>query len=339
MNILITGGLGFIGSNFILYWHKLHPRDNIFNLDKITYAANPKNLSQLTSSSNYTFIKGDICNPKIVDKLVSKVDIIIHFAAESHVDRSINNPLLFVKTNVLGTYNLLHFAHLYKIKHFHHVSTDEVYGSVKLNSKKQFTESTCYDPSSPYSASKASSDHFVRAFHKTFGLPVTITNCSNNYGPFQNPEKMLPRFITNLLSNKKIPVYGQGKNLRDWLYVTDHCRAIDTVLSKGKVGETYCIGGLKGGIPNIQVVKTLLKLMDKDKSQITYVANRPAPDNYSVNWSKIKKLGWQPQENLRSGLKKTIDWYRQNPGYWQKSKLEAEKFYKRSQLKNNNQKK
>jgi len=329
MKILITGGLGFIGSNFILYWHQFHPRDKIFNLDKITYAANPQNLSHLNSSSRYTFIKGDICHPKIVDKIVSEVDIIVHFAAESHVDRSIDDPSLFIKTNVLGTHNLLHFAQKHHIKHFHHVSTDEVYGSIPLNSKKQFSESTAYNPSSPYSASKASSDHLVRAFYKTFGLPVTITNCSNNYGPFQNPEKMLPRFITNLLADKKIPVYGRGLNLRDWLYVTDHCRAIDLVINKGKIGETYCVGGLKGGLANIHIIETLLKLMDKDKSLITYVADRPAHDNYAVNWSKIKKLGWQPQENLRSGLQKTVSWYRQNQNWWQASKLEAEKFYKR----------
>jgi len=329
--ILISGGLGFIGSNFIHYWLKKHPRDYIINLDSLTYAANPDNLKDIASLARYRFVKGDICDAKLVDRLVSQVNTIVHFAAESHVDRSINDPLLFVKSNVLGTYNLLYFSQKHHLSHFHHVSTDEVFGSIPLNSNRQFTEKTAYDPSSPYSASKASSDHFVRAFHKTFGLPVTLTNCSNNYGPFQNPEKMIPRFITNLLTDQKIPVYGRGLNLRDWLYVTDHCRAIDLVLSRGKIGETYCVGGLKGGVANIKIIKTLLKLMDKDESNIEFVADRPAHDNYAVNWQKIKKLGWQPQESLETGLQKTITWYTKNTSWWQKSKIEAENFYKKLQ--------
>jgi len=329
MQILVTGGLGFIGSNFINYWLQCHPKDKIINLDKVTYAANPKNLAQIATSSRYRFVKGDICQSDLVDKLVSEVDTIVHFAAESHVDRSIDDPALFVKTNVLGTFYLLNSAKNHHIARFHHVSTDEVFGSIPLNSKKQFNESTSYDPSSPYSASKAASDHFVRAFAKTFSLPATITNCSNNYGPFQNPEKMIPRFITNLLNNQKIPVYGRGLNLRDWLYVTDHCAAIELVLKKGKLGQTYCVGGLKGGVANIKIIKTILKLMGKDESCIEYVADRPAHDNYAVNWDKIKKLGWRPQEDLTSGLQKTVDWYRQNSSWWQSSKREAERFYKK----------
>ncbi len=329
MRLLVTGGLGFIGSNFITFWLSRHPQDQITNLDKITYAANPQNLDHLKNSSRYHFVKGDICHEELVDKLVSRSDLIVHFAAESHVDRSIADPALFVKTNVLGTFYLLNSAKKHNITRFHHVSTDEVFGTIPLTSKKQFNESTAYNPSSPYSASKAASDHFVRAFSKTFSLPVTITNCSNNYGPFQNPEKMIPRFITNLLTDQKIPVYGRGLNLRDWLYVADHCRAIELVLKKGKIGQTYCVGGLKGGVANIKIVKTILKLMNKDTSSIEYVADRPAHDNYAVNWDKIKKLGWRPQEDLVSGLQKTITWYRGHSLWWQNSKREAEKFYQK----------
>jgi len=329
MQLLVTGGLGFIGSNFITFWLSRHPQDHITNLDKITYAANPQNLDHLKNSSRYHFVKGDICQEDLVDKLVSRSDVVVHFAAESHVDRSIADPALFVKTNVLGTFYLLNSVKKHHINRFHHISTDEVFGTIPLTSKKQFSESTAYNPSSPYSASKAASDHFVRAFSKTFSLPITITNCSNNYGPFQNPEKMIPRFITNLLTDQKIPLYGRGLNLRDWLYVTDHCRAIELVLKKGKIGQTYCVGGLNGGVANIKIVKTILKLMNKDTSSIEYVVDRPAHDNYAVNWDKIKKLGWHPQEDLTSGLQKTIDWYRGHSLWWQNSKREAEKFYQK----------
>lgn len=330
MKILITGGLGFIGTNFIKYWRKHHPNDQIVNLDKITYAANPENLKEFDNDPSYRFVKGDILDSEIVDKLVSECDIVVHFAAESHVDRSIDDPALFVKTNVLGTYNLLSSAQKHNQKRFHHISTDEVFGSVGLESEDQFSESTPYDPSSPYSASKASSDHFVRAFGKTFKLPITITNCSNNYGPFQHPEKMIPRFITNLLDNKKVPVYGQGLNTRDWLYVEDHCSAIEVVIEKGKIGETYCVGGLTGGVKNIDLTKQILKLIDKDESFIDYVADRPAHDNYSVNWSKInQQLGWSPKFTLESGLAATVKWYRENEKWWRVSKAEAEEFYKK----------
>lgn len=330
MKILITGGCGFIGSNFIKYWFSKHPNDHIINLDKMTYAANPRNLVEFENSSNYKFVKGDILDEKIVDELVSQVEVIIHFAAESHVDRSINDPSLFVRTNVLGTYNLLMAAKKYQIKRFHHVSTDEVFGSIELDSTDQFFESTPYDPSSPYSASKASSDHFVRSFGKTFGLPITISNCSNNYGPFQHPEKMIPRSITNLLSGGKIKVYGQGLNFRDWLHVEDHCRAIEAILLQGKIGETYCIGGLKKGTSNMELVKLMLKLMNKGEESLEYVADRPAHDNYAVNWDKInKELGWEPQYDLESGLKQTVDWYTKNQTWWQETKKEAEEFYQK----------
>jgi len=329
MKLLITGGSGFIGSNFIKHWFKNHPQDSILNLDKMTYAANPRNLVEFENNPNYKFVQGDILDLELVDKLVSEVDTIVHFAAESHVDRSIDDPSLFVKTNVLGTYNLLMAAKKNNTR-FHHISTDEVFGSIELDSTDQFSEKTPYDPSSPYSASKASSDHLVRSFYKTFGLPVTISNCSNNYGPYQHPEKMIPRSITNLLVGDKIKVYGQGLNFRDWLHVEDHCRAIELILEKGKIGETYCIGGLKKGTSNMELVRLMLKLMGKDENSLEYVADRPAHDNYAVNWDKInRELGWEPQYDLESGLKQTIDWYTANTSWWQETKAEAEEFYKK----------
>jgi len=327
MKLLITGGLGFIGTNFIKHWFANHPQDSIINLDKMTYAANPRNLVEFESNQNYKFVKGDILDEKLVDELVSQVDAIVHFAAESHVDRSIDDPSLFVRTNVLGTYNLLMAAKKYQ-KRFHHISTDEVFGTIELDSSDQFNENTPYDPSSPYSASKASSDHLVRSFFKTFGLPVTISNCSNNYGPYQHPEKMIPRSITSLLSGGKIKIYGQGLNFRDWLHVEDHCRAIEMILLNGKIGETYCIGGLKKGTSNMELVKLLLKIMNKGEESLEYVADRPAHDNYAVNWEKIKReLGWEPKYNFETGLKQTIDWYTANSTWWQETKKEAEEFY------------
>jgi dTDP-glucose 4,6-dehydratase len=327
MKLLITGGSGFIGSNFIKHWFKNHPEDQIINLDKMTYAANPRNLVEFDNNSNYKFVQGDILDSGLVDQLVSQVDTIVHFAAESHVDRSIDDPSLFVKTNVLGTYNLLMAAKKNNTR-FHHISTDEVFGTIELDSTDQFNESTPYDPSSPYSASKASSDHLVRSFFKTFGLPITISNCSNNYGPYQHPEKMIPRSITSLLSGGKIKVYGQGLNFRDWLHVEDHCKAIELILEKGKIGETYCIGGLKKGTSNMELVQLMLKLMGKDESSLEYVTDRPAHDNYAVNWDKInRELGWEPQYDFESGLKQTTDWYTQNQTWWQETKKEAEEFY------------
>lgn len=331
MKILITGGCGFIGSNFIHYWLSRHPQDSLVNLDKLTYAANPKSLDDLRDNPHYQFIEGDICDGITVDKIMSDgIELIIHFAAESHVDRSIDDPLLFVKTNVLGTYTLLNSAKKHGNIRFHHISTDEVFGSIPFGSQAQFSEDTPYDPSSPYSASKASSDHFVRSFGKTFGLPITITNCSNNYGPYMNPEKMIPRMITNIIDGKKVPVYGKGENFRDWLYVTDHCSAIEAVITKGKIGETYCVGGLKETSTNIDLVKKVLKLMGKDESQIEFVTDRPAHDNYAVSWEKIhNELGWEPQETLDSGLQKMIDWYQENESWWREAKTEAEAFYQR----------
>jgi dTDP-glucose 4,6-dehydratase len=330
MKILVTGGLGFIGSNFIRYWFDRHPKDFIVNLDKVTYAANPDNLKDLDSNLNYKFVKGDILDTDLLDTIMPGTDLIVHFAAESHVDRSIDDPLLFVKTNVLGTYTLLAAAKKYDNIRFHHISTDEVFGSIPFGSTDQFSEDTLYDPSSPYSASKASSDHFVRSFSKTFNLPITVTNCSNNYGPYQHPEKFIPRMITNLIDGKKIPVYGKGANFRDWLYVTDHCSAVEAVINKGKLGETYCVGGLKETSSNIDIVKKVVNLMGKDENQIKYVTDRPAHDNYAVSWDKIhRELGWEPKETLDSGLQKTIAWYQANKPWWRSAKSEAETFYKK----------
>lgn len=330
MRLLITGGLGFIGSNFIRHWISQHPKDHLTNLDKVTYAANPDNLTDLDSNSNYNFIKGDICNQSLVNKLMSNTDLVVNFAAETHVDRSIDDPLLFVKTNILGTYTLLNSALKHKIKRFHHISTDEVYGTIDPKTKEEFSETTPFDPTSPYAASKASADHFALSFFKTYDLPLTITNCSNNYGPYQNPEKFIPRVITNLLTNKKIPIYGKGENLRDWLYVDDHCRAIEAVIERGRVGETYCIGGLKEACRNLDIVKKILKIMGKSEDLIEYVTDRPAHDNYRVSWQKIKKeLAWKPQESLDSGLEKTIAWYQKHPDWWKKAKIEAENFYQK----------
>lgn len=328
MRILVTGGLGFIGSNFIKYWFEKYPSDHVVNLDKITYAANPTNLDEFKNNSNYTFVQGDILDTILLDKIIPGIDLIVHFAAETHVDRSIDDPLAFVKTNVLGTYTLLNAAKKYGNIRFHHISTDEVFGSIPLGSTSEFSESSPYDPSSPYSAAKSSSDHFVRAFGKTFGLPITISNCSNNYGPYQHPEKLLPRVITNLIDNQKVPIYGKGQNFRDWLYVTDHCSAIETIIKNGTIGETYCVGGLKETSTNISLIKNVIKLMGKSEDVIEYVADRPAHDNYAVNWDKISnELGWKPVETLESGLQKTINWYEANETWWRNSKAEAEAFY------------
>lgn len=322
MKLLVTGGAGFIGSNFILYWLKKYPDDQIVNLDKLTYAGNLENLKSVQDSPNYKFIKGDICDPVVVQNSMQGVDVVIHFAAESHVDRSIREPSPFVKTNVLGTQVLLDIAFKNKVKRFHHISTDEVYGSLPLDSREKFDESTKYDPRSPYSASKAGSDHLVNAYYNTYNLPITITNCSNNFGPYQFPEKLIPLAITNLLEGKKIPLYGDGLYVRDWLYVEDHCRAIDLVLMKGKIGETYCVGGMTSDINHLTIAKKILKLLGKDEDQIEFVEDRLGHDRkYSVDWSKIKKeLGWEPLHNFDEWLGKTVEWYKENKSWWKKLK-------------------
>ena len=332
MKLLVTGGAGFIGSNFILYWLKKYPQDKIVNLDKLTYAGNLENLKSVEKNSNYEFTQGDICNLQLVNSLVRRslgeggltgnVDVIVHFAAESHVDRSIMDPAPFIKTNIEGTYVLLEAALKNKIKRFHHISTDEVFGALELNSKEKFNEKTNYNPRSPYSASKAASDHLVRAYHTTYNLPITISNCSNNFGPFQFPEKLIPLAITNIIEGKKVPVYGDGLYVRDWLYVEDHCRAIDVILQKGKIGETYFIGGSNEDINNLEVIKKILKLMNKDESIIEHVKDRPGHDRrYTIDWGKInRELGWKPEHNFDEYLKLTVDWYLKNQDWWKRIK-------------------
>lgn len=322
MNILVTGGAGFIGSNFILYWLKKYPQDKIINLDKLTYAGNLENLKSVENNPNYEFVQGDICDPQLVNSLTEKVDTIVHFAAESHVDRSILDPAPFIKTNIEGTYVLLESALKNKIKRFHHVSTDEVFGALELNSKEKFNDKTPYNPHSPYSASKASSDHLVRAYATTYNLPTTISNCSNNFGPYQFPEKLIPLAITNIIEGKKVPVYGDGLYVRDWLYVEDHCKAIDLILQKGKMGETYLVGGLTEDIANIDIIKKILKIMGKDETQIEFVKDRPGHDRrYAVDWSRInKELGWKPEHNFDEYLKLTVEWYKNNQEWWRRIK-------------------
>lgn len=333
MKILVTGGAGFIGSNFILYWLKKHPQDRIVNLDKLTYAGNLENLKEIEKKPRYTFIKGDICEPRVVKKAIKGVEVVVHFAAESHVDRSILGPAVFIKTNVIGTQVLLDLALKEKIKRFHHVSTDEVFGALPLKSKTKFNERTSYDPHSPYSASKAASDHLVRAYATTFGLPISITNCSNNFGPYQFPEKLIPLAITNLIEGKRVPIYGDGLYVRDWLYVEDHCRAIDLVLKKGKPGETYCVGGMTKDVPNIEAIRKICLIMGKDfKSSIEFVKDRPGHDRrYAVDWRKIKKLGWKPRYDFDQWLEKTVKWYLKNKDWWQKVKSGRYKQYYRQQ--------
>ena len=343
----ITGGCGFIGSNFIQFLFKKGLVDNLVNLDNITYAGNKDNLLSIVKNDNYHFIQGDICDSETVKGILEKYkpDVVVHFAAESHVDRSIDGPSQFIKTNVMGTLNLLIQSNDWIKKmdkiirnnfKFIHISTDEVYGSLGVNGK--FLESTPYDPSSPYSASKASSDHLVRAWFKTYDFPIIITNCSNNYGPYQFPEKLIPLMIINSISMKELPVYGSGLNVRDWLYVRDHCEAIMTVIEKGIVGETYNIGG-DNEIANIHIVKSICNILDKKlplkngksyNEKITYVEDRPGHDfRYAIDATKIKKeLGWKPKESFDSGIKKTVLWYLQNKNWWikiQESKYKQER--------------
>ena len=317
MKLLITGGAGFIGSNFIHYWLKNHPDDEIINLDKLTYAGNLENLKDIEKNPNYKFVLGDITNIDVVGTLVKECDVIVHFAAESHVDRSITDAGEFVKTNVIGTQILLQAAKDHD-KKFHHISTDEVYGALELDSKAKFTESTPYDPRSPYAASKASSDHLVRAYIHTYGISATISNCSNNFGPYQFPEKFISLAITNLLEDKKVPVYGDGLYVRDWIYVDDHCHAIDLILNKGQVGETYNIGGMTEDVSNLDIVKKILKLLGKSEDLIEHVEDRPGHDRkYAVDWSKInKELGYEPEHDFDTYLEQTVKWYQDNQDWW-----------------------
>lgn len=322
MNILVTGGAGFIGSNFIHYWLAHHPQDYLINYDKLTYAGNLENLKDIADNPHYTFVQGDVCNFEQLQITCTDYNIytIVHFAAESHVDRSIIGPAIFAHTNVLGTLNVLEVARNLENIRVHHISTDEVFGSLELNTPDQFNEKSPYHPNSPYAASKAASDHFVRAYFTTYGLPVTITNCSNNFGPYMFPEKLFPLAITNLLQDKKVPVYGQGNQVRDWLYVTDHCRAIDLVLHQGTIGDTYCIGGMETEITNLQAIHLICQALNKDpEDSIEYVQDRPGHDvRYAVDSTKIKtELGWQPQYDIGKNIQQMVDWYIQNREWWQ----------------------
>ena len=335
--ILVTGGAGFIGSNFILYWMKQHPEDTIINLDALTYAGNTANLASVENEKNYVFVEGTITDRELVNRLMNDTDIVVHFAAESHVDRSILEPDTFIQTNIIGTHVLLDAALKNNIAHFHHISTDEVFGSLALGSATQFTETTPYDPRSPYSASKASSDHLVRAYGETYGLPYTITNCSNNYGEYQFPEKLIPLAITHILAEKPVPIYGNGMQVRDWLYVQDHCTAIEKVLTSGKTNETYLVGGLTEDIPNIEVVKTILRLMKKPDDMIEHITDRAGHDvRYSVDWSKINTdLGWEPSVNFQEGMQKTVQWYLDRTEWWIPLLQNNQDFFKKNYLHRN----
>lgn len=337
MRLLVTGGAGFIGSNFIQYWIKKYPIHYVVNVDKLTYAGNLENLKSIQNNASYSFVHADICNMQQMDTVMKDIDVVVHFAAESHVDRSILDADPFVQTNVVGTHTLLKLALKHKVKRFHHVSTDEVFGSLELGSKERFSEETPYNPHSPYSASKAGSDHLVRAYYDTYGLPITITNCSNNYGPFQFPEKLISLAITNLIEGKKIPVYGDGLYVRDWLYVEDHCEAIDAVINNGKVGETYCVGSMTQDVANKDIIEMICKLMDKNPSEvIEHVEDRPGHDRrYAIDFSKITKdLGWKPNTTFEEGLKKTIEWYRDNEEWWRHIKSGEYTKYYETQYKN-----
>lgn len=326
-NILITGGAGFIGSHVVRLFVTKYPEYHIINLDKLTYAGNLANLADIEQQPNYTFVKADICDFEKILELFRQhsIDGVIHLAAESHVDRSIKDPFTFAQTNVMGTLSLLQAAKVswdgqYDGKRFYHISTDEVYGALKFDGTF-FTETTKYDPHSPYSASKASSDHFVRAFHDTFGMPTLVTNCSNNYGPYQFPEKLIPLFINNIRHNKPLPVYGKGENVRDWLYVVDHARAIDLIFHNGKAAETYNIGGFNEW-KNIDLIRVLIKTVDRllgrpegaSEKLITYVTDRAGHDlRYAIDSTKLKnELGWEPSLQFEEGIEKTVKWYLDN---------------------------
>ncbi len=314
MKVLITGGAGFIGSNFVHLWIKNHPDDTVINFDKLTYAGHSTSLKDLESNPNYQFVQGDITDPEAVKKAMEGVDLVVHFAAESHVDRSVIDPMVFVKTNVLGTATLLEAALNAKVKRFHHVSTDEVFGELGPNDPA-FTENTPYDPRTPYSASKAGSDHLVRAYFETYGMPVTITNCANNFGPFHDPEKLIPRFITNLLEGQKVPLMGEGENIRSWIYVDDHNRAVEFVIQNGKIGETYCIGGDEK--TNKEVTLAILKLLNLGEDMIEKVGHRLGHDfRYALDQSKLESLGWKQQETFESAMEKTIKWFKENEWWW-----------------------
>ena len=327
-SILITGGYGFIGSNFIRFLRKKLPNLKIYNLDKLTYAANIENLKDFENDKNYIFVRGDIKDSSILEILYPKVDAIVHFAAETHVDRSIIAPGEFILTEVYGTFTLLETMKKYKnIKLFLHISTDEIYGSIE---KGSFKENSPLNPSSPYSASKTGADRLAYSYFKTFDLPVIIARPSNNYGPFQHVEKFIPLFITNALENKPLPLYGKGENMRDWLYVLDNCEALFLLMEKGEIGEAYNIGA-NNEIKNIDIAKKIVKFLGKDESLIEFVEDRKGHDlRYSIDWTKIKNLGWKPKKKFEDGLRETIEWYKSNRQWWEKVKKgEFSNFYKK----------
>ena len=320
MKVLVTGGAGFIGGNFVHHMVNKYPDYQIVNLDLLTYAGNLETLKPVEDKPNYKFVKGDIADEAFIMDLFEKekFDVVVNFAAESHVDRSIEDPGIFVQTNVMGTRVLLDASRKFGVKRYHQVSTDEVYGDLPLDRPDLFfTENTPIHTSSPYSASKASADLFVLAYHRTFGTPVTVSRCSNNYGPYHFPEKLIPLMIANALNDKPLPVYGKGENVRDWLYVEDHCRAIDLIIHKGRVGEVYNIGG-HNERTNLQVVQTILKALDKPESLIKYVKDRPGHDRrYAIDPTKIEtELGWKPKYNFDTGIAQTIQWYLDNEDWW-----------------------
>ena len=320
MKILVTGGAGFIGGNFVQYMVNKYPEDFIVNLDLLTYAGNLETLKPIENKPNYKFVKGDIADREFIFKLFKEeqFDAVINFAAESHVDRSISNPEIFVRTNVLGTTTLLDASNEFGVKRYHQVSTDEVYGDLPLDRPDLFFyEDTPIHTSSPYSSSKASADLFVMAYYRTFGTPVTISRCSNNYGPYHFPEKLIPLMISRALADEELPVYGKGENVRDWLYVTDHCTAIDLILRKGKIGEIYNVGG-HNERTNLEVVKTILKALNKPESLIRFVKDRPGHDRrYAIDPSKLEnELGWKPEYTFDTGIQKTIQWYLDNKEWW-----------------------
>ena len=321
MKIIVTGGAGFIGGNFVLYAVNQYPEDEIINLDALTYAGNLETLKSVENKPNYKFVKGDIADREFIFDLFEKEkpDVVINFAAESHVDRSITDPEIFVRTNVVGTTTLLDACRTFGIKRYHQVSTDEVYGDLPLDRPDLlFSETTPIHTSSPYSSAKAAADLFVQAYHRTYGLPISISRCSNNYGPYHFPEKLIPLVISRALNNEEIPVYGKGENVRDWLYVTDHCKAIDLVVRKGRDGEVYNIGG-HNEKTNLEVVKTILKCLGKPESLIKFVTDRPGHDlRYAMDPTKIvNELGWKPEHDFESGIRDTIDWYLNNKEWWE----------------------
>ena len=321
MKILVTGGAGFIGGNYALTMVKKHPEDEYVVLDALTYAGNLETLKDVAGEPNFRFVKGDIRDRELIDRLFAEeqFDVVINFAAETHVDRSVEDPGIFVETNIIGVQNLMDACRKYNVRRFHQVSTDEVYGDLPLDRPDLlFREDTPIHASSPYSASKAGADLLVLAYHRTFGLPVTISRCSNNYGPYHFPEKLIPLMISRALADESLPVYGNGANVRDWLYVTDHCSAIDLIIRKGRVGEVYNIGG-HNEKSNLEVVKTILKALDKPESLIHFVKDRPGHDlRYAMDPTKIEtELGWKPEYTFDTGIQKTIEWYLNNREWWE----------------------